>query len=431
MTIASSSAHADAPVNILLVDDEPANLTSLTALLEPLGQRIVQATSGAQALRHVLEQDFAVILLDVRMPGMDGIETASLIRARKRSQATPIIFLTGMDSAPELVFQGYSAGAVDYLTKPVVPVILRAKVEAFIELERVRARLRAEVAERERAAAELAGLNALLAERNRQLADANAELDAFCGAVSHDLRTPLAHIEGFLELLEISAGDKLGPQEHDYVRVMRESMRRMRQLISDFLDFARLGSSELEMAPVDTHALVVSALEELLPGGGRPQPAAPGPEGGEAPGDRPAAAPEGGAESSSPPAPPSLPRIDIAPLPPAWGDARLLRQVWINLLSNALKYSQTRTPPIIEVRGEVEPERVVYRVRDNGVGFDMQRAQRLFSAFFRMHSGSRFEGVGIGLASVKRIVERHGGTVGAEAAPGQGATFWFALPRRP
>ncbi len=280
-------------------------------------------------------------------------------------------------------------------------------------------------------AAELAGLNALLAERNRQLADANAELDAFCGAVSHDLRTPLAHIEGFLELLEISAGDKLGPQEHEYVRVMRESMRRMRQLISDFLDFARLGSGDLEMAPVDTHALVASALEEVLPGGGRPEAAAPGPEGGQAPrGDRPAA-PEGGAESSSPPSHPNVPRIDIAPLPPAWGDARLLRQVWINLLSNALKYSQTRSPPIIEVRGEVEPERVVYRVRDNGVGFDMQRAQRLFSAFFRMHSGSRFEGVGIGLASVKRIVERHGGTVGAEAAPGQGATFWFALPRRP
>ncbi|HWP18014.1 MAG TPA: ATP-binding protein [Burkholderiaceae bacterium] len=384
----------DAPVNILLVDDEPANLLSLTALLEPLGQRLVQANSGAEALRHVLDQDFAVILLDVRMPGMDGIETASLIRARKRSQATPIIFLTGMDSAPDRVFQGYSAGAVDYLTKPVVPVILRAKVEAFIELERARARLRAEVQERERAASELAALNRLLEERNRQLADANAELDAFCGAVSHDLRAPLAHVEGFLELLEISAKDKLGTKEREYVHVMRDTTQRMRQLISDFLHFARMGTSDVQAGMVDMDAVVAEALEDL----------GPMPEGREI-------------------------RLDIAPLPPARGDARLLKQVWINLLSNAVKYSNMRDPAVVEVRGEIEAQRVVYRVRDNGIGFDMARAERLFSAFFRLHTPGQFEGVGIGLALVKRLVERHGGHVGAQSAPGQGATFWFALPR--
>lgn len=412
MTAAPTPAYPADSVNILLVDDEPANLTSLGAVLEPLGQRLVQATSGAEALRYVMEQDFAVILLDVRMPGMDGIETASLIRARKRSQATPIIFLTGLDSAPERIFQGYSAGAVDYLTKPVVPSILRAKVETFIDLERARARLRAEIAERQRAAAELQALNALLAERNRQLADANAELDAFCGAVSHDLRTPLAHLEGFLELLEISVREKLGAKEQEYVRVMHDATQRMRQLIADFLRFARLGSQDLEFRHVNMDALVASALDELRAAHELPL--------------------EGDCASANGDLPsPRAPRIEIAPLPPAYGDPQLLRQVWTNLLSNAIKYSRTRVPPIIEVRAQVENDHVVYCVQDNGVGFEMQPAQKLFSAFCRLHRASQFEGVGLGLASVKRIVERHGGTVGAKGALDQGATFWFTLPRLP
>ncbi|AKJ30934.1 sensor histidine kinase [Caldimonas brevitalea] len=381
-------------VSILMVDDEPANLLALEGVLGPLGQRLVQAQSGAEALRRVLDDDFAVILLDVRMPDMSGIETATLIRSRRRSQTTPIIFLTGLEKSPEMMFEGYSAGAVDYLTKPVVPAILRAKVEVFIELERARASLKREIEQRERAAGALEALNLLLEKRNGELAAANAELDAFCAAVSHDLRTPLTHVEGFIDLLQASAASKLSPGEQQYVGTIRESTMRMRQLIGEFLRFSRLGATELTTAPVDMETLVRECLEQL-------QPATQGR------------------------------RIEwrLEPLPLASGDQELLRQVWVNLLSNAVKYSQTRDPACITVTGEVTGDEVVYRVTDNGVGFDPARAGRLFSAFYRLHSGSTFEGVGVGLASVKRIVQRHHGRVWADSAPDQGATFCFALPR--
>lgn len=381
-------------VSLLLVDDEPANLLSLEAILEPLGERLVRAESGQEALKRVLDEDFAVILLDVRMPDMSGIETATLIRSRRRSQTTPIIFLTGLEKSAEMMFEGYSAGAVDYLTKPVVPAILRAKVEVFIELERARSRLKDEVRERERAAAELSAVNALLARRNEELAQANAELDAFCAAVSHDLRAPLAHVEGFVELLQASANSHLQPKEAEYLASIRTETVRMRELIGDFLRFARLGAAEPQFAPVDMERLARETLDDLaraLPAG--------------------------------------TVRWEVGRLPPAEGDERLLRQVWVNLLSNALKYSRTRQPARIRVDAQEHDGELVYSVQDNGVGFDPQRADRLFNAFFRMHASSLFEGVGIGLASVKRIVQRHGGRVWAEAKPDEGATFHFALPR--
>ncbi|MCW7541980.1 response regulator [Aquabacterium sp. A7-Y] len=383
------------PVSILMVDDEPANLLALEAVLGPLGQRLVPAQSGQEALKRVLDDDFAVILLDVRMPDMSGIETASLIRSRRRSQTTPIIFLTGLEKSPEMVFEGYSAGAVDYLTKPFVPAILRAKVEVFIDLEQARRNLKREIRERERAAAELEALNLLLERRNAELAAANAELDAFCAAVSHDLRTPLTHVEGFIELLEASAREHLRPTEQQYVHTIRESTLRMRCLIGEFLRFARLGSEALSTGPVDMEALVQDCRVQL------------------------AREIEG-----------RQVEWEVRPLPRAQGDETLLRQVWMNLISNALKYSRTRDPARIWIDAEQGEEETVYRVRDNGVGFDSSKAERLFSAFFRMHAASSFEGVGVGLASVKRILARHGGRVWAQSRPDEGACFCFALPLR-
>ena len=153
--------------NILLVDDEQANLDALEAVLESLGQRLIRAMRGEQALKCVLEHDFAVILLDVQMPGMSGIETAALIRARERSRTTPIIFLTGMMRTAEMVFSGYSAGAVDYLMKPLEPEVLRAKVAVFVELDRARHELEQEIAERVRIAEQVSELNNALAPEER------------------------------------------------------------------------------------------------------------------------------------------------------------------------------------------------------------------------------------------------------------------------
>ncbi len=380
-------------VSILMVDDEPANLLALEGILEPLGQKLVHAQSGTEALRHLLDTDFAVILLDVRMPGMSGIEAAALIRSRPRSRSTPIIFLTGEEKSADAMFEGYSAGAVDYLMKPVVPAILRSKVEIFTELAQTRLRLQQQVKERERAAEELSRLNTMLAQRNGDLAAANLELDSFCATVAHDLRSPLSQIIGFTQLLEMATVNKLSPEEHQRLGLVSTIGLQMNDMVTDFLNFARLGSTPLQTEAVDMAGMASTILAELSPPG-------------------------------------RVPAVEwtVGALAVARGDSRMLRQVWINLLSNALKYAKNSHPIRIKVHGQLQGDELVYSVSDNGVGFDISQAPRLFAAFSRLHGQDEFEGIGIGLSSVKRIVQKHGGRVWAEAELGQGATFYFSLP---
>ncbi|RZI84194.1 MAG: hybrid sensor histidine kinase/response regulator [Rubrivivax sp.] len=382
-------------INILMVDDEPANLLALEGILEPLGQRLVRAQSGTEALRHLLEQDFAVILLDVRMPGMSGIDAATLIRSRPRSRNTPIIFLTGEEKSEDAVFEGYSAGAVDYLMKPVVAAVLRSKVEIFTELAQSRLRLQQQVSERERAAEELSRVNTMLEQRNGDLAAANLELDAFCATVAHDLRSPLSQIIGFSQLLEMAIADRLSDAELQRLRLVYNIGLQMNDMVTDFLNFARLGSTPLQAESVGMDAMARTVVADLSGVGAHDV------------------------------------EWDIGPLLPATGDGRMLHQVWVNLLSNALKYSKHSQPIRISVQSELQGEELVYWVADNGVGFDESKAPRLFAAFSRLHGADEFEGIGIGLSSVKRIVQKHGGRVWAHAEVGKGATFYFSLPARP
>lgn len=384
-------------VSILMVDDDPANLLALHAILEPLGQRMVQAQSGTEALRCLLENDFAVILLDVRMPDMNGFEAAAMIRSRPRSRSTPIIFLTGSEKSNDAMFEGYSAGAVDYLMKPAAPTVLRSKVEVFIELAATRLNLEQQVREREAVARELERLNDLLAQGNQELAEANQELDAFCAAVSHDLRTPLSQMMGFAQLLEMTAAHKLTPTEQQYVQRVLSVGQSMNDMVMDFLAFARVGSVPLQRVPVDMTALVHGVA-----------------------GQQTEHALRNDAERHI--------EWQIGDLPPADGDEHMLRHVWTNLVSNALKYSRNSRPTLIKVAGRTASDEHIYTVTDNGVGFDTDQAHRLFAAFSRLHPQNSFEGIGIGLSSVKRIVVKHGGRVWAESTPGQGATFHFALP---
>ena len=388
--------QAQAEISILMVDDEPANLLALEGILAPLGQKLVRAQSGTEALRRLLDHDFAVILLDVRMPGMSGIEAATLIRSRPRSRTTPIIFLTGEEKSQDAVFEGYSAGAVDYLMKPIVPAVLRSKVEVFTELAQNRLKLQQQVKERDEAAEELSRLNAMLGQRNEDLAAANLELDSFCATVAHDLRSPLSQIIGFMQLLELSTQGKLSPEEQRRLSLIRTIGLQMNEMVTNFLDFARLGNTPLVTEPVDMARMVQSIIKDLPDNAGVPE-----------------------AEWA------------VGPLPPARGDSRLVRQVWVNLLSNALKYSRNSRPARIGIHGEQQGDTLVYRVSDNGVGFDESQAPRLFAAFSRLHAQEQFEGIGIGLSSVKRIVLKHGGRVWAESRVGQGATFYFSLPVTP
>jgi hypothetical protein len=385
--------NSDNKVSVLLVDDEPANLIALEATLECLGQNLVKASSGKEALRYVLDQDFAAILLDVQMPEMSGIETAALIRERDRSKHIPIIFLTGAVKTAEMMFKGYSAGAVDYLMKPIVSAILQAKVEVFVELALARQKLQEEIAERVRASNEISKLNMILGQRNKDLVAANVDLEAFGYTVSHDLRSPLRHILGFLGILEESAGDKLDDQERKHLNTVKDAALRMNQLIDDLLTFSRIGQVAMGAEMVDMNLLLQETQRQMQP---------------------------------------DLDHRNVLwnvlPLPEVFGDRSLLRQVWANLLGNAVKYTRPRDPAIIEVRAVVQNGEAIFQIKDNGVGFDMKYAVKLFGVFQRLHTENQFEGTGIGLAIIRRILQRHGGRAWAEGKKDEGAIFYFSLP---
>ncbi len=238
--------------------------------------------------------------------------------------------------------------------------------------------------------------NALLeermAERTEQAAAAHKELDALSYSVSHDLRAPLRAIDGFSRILQEDYGDKLDDEGRRLIGVVRNGSHELGRLIDELLAFSRLGRSEISVSHVDMTALVRTLLEEMRREKG------------------------------------SLPEVTLRPLPPARGDAALMRQVWINLLSNALKFSAKARNPRIEVGGEREAETNVYFVRDNGVGFDMKYADKLFGVFQRLHRSEDYPGTGVGLAIVQRLVRKHGGKVWAQGALGEGATFFFSLP---
>jgi light-regulated signal transduction histidine kinase (bacteriophytochrome) len=230
-------------------------------------------------------------------------------------------------------------------------------------------------------------------ERTAQLAAAYKELEAFSYSVSHDLRVPLRAIDGFSTILLEEHEARLDDEGKRLLHVVRDAAVRMGRLIDDILAFSRTGRAEMSLAPVDMAGLVQEVVEELRPGlTGR--------------------------------------TIDfrIDPLPGACGDRALLRQVWANLIGNAVKFTRDRAPAVVEVGGRAEGGRAQYHVRDNGAGFDPRYSDKLFGVFQRLHRTDEFEGTGIGLAIVKRIVERHGGRIWAEGKVGEGAAFHFELP---
>ena len=361
-------------VNILLVDNEPGGLLALEAILEPLGQKLITARSGHEALRHLLAHDFALILLDIRMPDLDGFQTAALIRERGRNRVTPIIFLTASDESEAQKFRGYAVGAVDYVFKPLQPEILRSKVSVFVDLARTTEVMRKQAAE---------------------LEAANRDLESFSYSVSHDLRAPLRAIDGYSNILRESCGDRLGDEDKRLLGKILENTQRMGTLIEDLLAFSQLGRRPIFAAEIDMEALAREVVDELR--------SAPGQQ---------------------------VPNCVLKPLPAGWGDRSLVRQVWLNLLSNAIKFTGASEVPSIELGGSSEDARNVYYVKDNGAGFDMRYYGKLFGVFQRLHSSREFPGTGVGLAIVQRVVVRHGGRVWAEGKPGEGAAFYFALPKK-
>jgi signal transduction histidine kinase len=381
-------------VNILMVDDKPANLVALEAMLQGLGQNLIKANSGREALKWLLTHEFAVVLLDVKMPEMDGFETATLIRQRDKSHHTPIIFLTAADKSQTQAVRGYAVGAVDYLVKPIVPEFVRSKVAVFVELAKKNELLRRQAELLRASEQEARELAEEQAELVRDLEHKNRELESFSYAVSHDLRAPLRRIESFSRAIQDSHGDRLDEASRHYLDRVREASRQMSQLIDDVLYLARVTRAEMREQEVDLSGLVTLLLDRMRE-----------------------AEPDRAVESK------------VRPGVTVPADGQLLRIAVENLLQNAWKFT-SRTPlariefGMTNVAGEP-----TYFVRDNGAGFDMAYVDRLFGPFQRLHLQSEFPGTGIGLATVQRIIHRHGGRVWAEGMPGQGATFHFTLGR--
>jgi PAS domain S-box-containing protein len=510
--------------SLLIVDDRESNLLALETVLINLGQKIVRASSGRQALSEILEQDFAVILMDVRMPGMDGFETAELIRRRKRSSHIPIIFVTAADDAITHQLKAYSLGAVDYILKPIDPDVLRSKVRVFIELHQKSKAL-------EDRTQELAQRNAELAEKNQELRvevrcrrraeeslkesrdfylglfnefpaliwksnaegkfdyfnrswlsfvgrsldeqigegwtrnvhaedlesclrsyrdafdarepfsaefrlrradgeyrwvasygrphfnldsrfagyigscydlterrrgeektrEANRELEAFSYTVSHDLRSPLRSIAGLCQILiEDFAGKVLDEGGLKYARSAIKCAELGDELIRDLLSFSRLAREQVELGPVDLDVLVGEVAQDLC----------------------------------REPNPVTL----NGTLGKVTGNRVFLAQVFSNLFSNAVKFVVPGRAPEVRVRRESRPEGPVrIWVEDNGIGIAPEYHERIFRVFERLEDARAYPGTGIGLAIVRRAMDRLGGNAGVESEPGKGARFWIEL----
>lgn len=389
-------------VNILLVDDQPDGLLALEASLESLGQHLIKARSGREALRYLLDMEFAVVLLDVQMPGLDGIDTAALIRERPATQHTPIIFLTAYQRTDVQLLRGYNVGAVDYLFKPLDPEILRAKVAVFVELARQNALVKkqaAELYEKEVEARKVADARAKLLEdleqKHRELEAANRELESFSYSASHDLRSPLRRIAGYCHVLAESHADQLDASAKSYLKRICDVTEHMEQIIDGLLALADITRSELNFESVDLSQIANDIAAQLQ-------------------GQR------GQADRQV--------QFKIKEGLTVKGDTRLMRVVLENLMDNAWKFTSKCSNACIEVdRADSTNNRRAIFVRDNGAGFDMAYNTKLFRMFQRLHSKSEFEGHGIGLATVQRIIHRHGGEIWAESKVDAGATFFFTL----
>jgi hypothetical protein len=380
-------------VNILLVDDQPGKLLAHEAILSELGQRIIKARNGVEALGHLLRYDFAVILLDVNMPNMDGFETAALIRQRPRFEKTPIIFVTGYNTTDIDRLKGYELGAVDYLFLPVVPQVLKAKVSVFVELARQTQIIKSQ-------AADLAAHNRRQAEQleviqklNDELKIANSELEAFSYTVSHDLRAPLRSISGYVCVLLEDYGSRLDDEGRGHLMALDRASKRMDALTRDLLAYGRVARESITLEPLPLQPLLEGVI--ALTGLGKTQPA----------------------------------KIVIEPeLLDVMANRSLLEQCLTNLIGNATKFVSSGVTPEVRIRTESRGNLARLWIEDNGIGIDASYHGKIFNIFERVGDLHKYEGTGIGLAIVQRAVQRMGGACGVESAPGQGSRFWVDLP---
>jgi two-component system NtrC family sensor kinase len=391
------------PARLLAIDDSPTYLETLAETLIAEGYDVTRASSGKEGLAHITHRTFDCVIVDLVMPEIDGIEVCRRINENGRAidQPMAVIMLTSCETKEDMT-RGLGAGADDFVGKSGDMTVLKARIRALLRrkfFQDENRRIREELLRKEleateaRAARQLAETRAVLVE---ELEHKNKELEAFSYSVSHDLRAPLRSIDGFSAAILEDYADKLDAKGREYLDRVRAAAQRMNELIDDLLQLSRVTSGDLQRGPVDLSMLARNIAAEL--------------------------------ERASPD---RRVQVLIADGVKADADRRLVQVALENLLGNAWKFSGTVSEPVIEF-GAIENNGVpTYFVRDNGAGFDMDLAQKLFAPFQRLHSQAQFPGTGIGLAIVQRIVERHGGRVWAESAVDSGATFWWTLSRAP
>jgi signal transduction histidine kinase len=402
-------------VNLLLVDDRPENLLALEAILEPLGQSMRRANSGPEALKQVLADDFAVILLDVQMPGMNGFEVAEIIKSRERSRTIPIIFLSAISKEDAYVFKGYSMGAVDYVFKPFNPDILRSKVAVFVDLYLKQAEIqrqadllresqkrelelehRTSLLEAEaRSAAKLSQMNDELHRRQIALEQAMGARNRFYASMSHELRTPINAVIGYSTLMLDNIYGPLNTKQKEGLQRTLKAARHLLELVNDVLDLSKIeaGKIELSLQPVMFPALIDDLFVTVRP-----------------------LADEYGSTLSL--------TMDSEPFNIV-SDPRRVRQILLNLLSNAIKFGEGK--PIRVVCKQCDDKGVEIEVVDEGVGIAKEDITRIFEEFVQV-SESKQPGTGLGLPISRRLAQLLDGSLTVCSTPGQGSAFRLTLP---
>jgi signal transduction histidine kinase len=402
-------------VNILLVDDRPENLLALEAILEPLGQNLIRAESGPEALKQVLVLDFAVILLDVQMPGMNGFEVAEIIKSRERSRTIPIIFLSAISKEDAYVFKGYSMGAVDYVFKPFNTDVLRSKVAVFVELfvkqrelqnqgellresqkRELELEHRTSLLEAEaRSAAKLSQMNEELHRRQVSLEQAMGARNRFYASMSHELRTPINAVIGYSTIMLDNIYGPLNAKQKEGLQRTLKAARHLLELVNDVLDLSKIeaGKIELSLQPV----MFPSLIEDLF--------------------------------------------VTVRPLADEYGstlsldtegehfsivsDPRRVRQILLNLLSNAIKFGEGK--PIRVLCKQNEDGSAQIEVIDQGLGIEQDDIARIFEEFVQV-SESKQPGTGLGLPISRRLAQLLDGSLTVRSVLGEGSAFSLTLP---